>query len=81
MLQKKLPAIVVAVFTLFITYLHYSSIGAGHALHSIYRELYYIPVLLGALAYGLKGHRFILPAHFCPLSSLRYHDLARHTYQ
>jgi two-component system, NtrC family, sensor histidine kinase HydH len=53
--QNRLPAIAVAVITLFITYLHYLSTGAGHALHNIYRELYYIPVLLGALAYGLKG--------------------------
>ncbi len=53
--HNKLPAITIVVFTLFITYLHYSSIGAGHAIHNIYRELYYIPVLLGALAYGLKG--------------------------
>jgi two-component system, NtrC family, sensor histidine kinase HydH len=53
--QNKLPAIAAAVITLFITYLHYSSVGAGHELHNIYRELYYIPVFLGALAYGLKG--------------------------
>ncbi len=38
-----------------ITYVHYSSIGEGHTLHSIYRELYYIPVFLSALAYGLRG--------------------------
>ena len=38
-----------------ITYVHYSSIGKGHTLHSIYRELYYIPVFLSALAYGLRG--------------------------
>jgi two-component system, NtrC family, sensor histidine kinase HydH len=55
MLQNKLLIIAIAVFTLFITYLHYSTIGAGHALHNIYRELYYIPVVLGALAYGLRG--------------------------
>jgi len=55
MLQNKLPVIAIAVFTLFITYLHYSSVGAGHELHNIYRELYYIPVVLGALAYGLRG--------------------------
>ncbi|MEW5745083.1 MAG: HAMP domain-containing sensor histidine kinase [Nitrospirota bacterium] len=38
-----------------ITYLHYVTIPEIHALHNIYRELYYIPVLLGALVFGLKG--------------------------
>jgi hypothetical protein len=53
--QNKFPAIAVAVFALFITYLHYSSMGTSHTLHNIYRELYYIPGFFGALAYGLKG--------------------------
>jgi two-component system sensor histidine kinase HydH len=53
--HKKVSALPIILMTLFITYLHYSSIGAGNALHNIYRELYYIPVLLGALAYGLRG--------------------------
>ncbi len=55
MSHNRLLAIIVAILILFITYLHYSSIGAGHRLHNIYRELYYIPVVLGALAYGMKG--------------------------
>ncbi len=52
---KKYTAIFIAALTLLITYLHYSTAVAVHALHNIYRELYYIPVLLGALAYGLTG--------------------------
>lgn len=55
MRMRRYSGIVIVALTLFITYLHYSSIGEGHTLHSIYRELYYIPVLLGALAYGLTG--------------------------
>lgn len=40
--------------TLSITYLHYSTGLEDHALHSIYAELYYIPILLGAF-YGIRG--------------------------
>jgi signal transduction histidine kinase len=39
----------------FITYLHYSTVESIHALHDIYRELYYIPLLVGALVFGLRG--------------------------
>ncbi len=53
--HKKVSAIPIVVMILFISYLHYASIGEGHALHNIYRELFYIPVFLGALAYGLRG--------------------------
>ncbi len=52
---RRYSAIPVVLLTLGVTYLHYSSIGEGHTLHNIYRELYYIPVLLGALAFGLRG--------------------------
>jgi two-component system sensor histidine kinase HydH len=55
MANSKLPAVSITVFTLLVTYLHYSSVGPGNTLHNIYRELYYIPVVLGALAYGMKG--------------------------
>ncbi len=41
--------------TLFITYLHYTTIETIHALHDIYRQLYYIPLLIGALLFGLRG--------------------------
>ncbi len=48
-------AIAIIIFSLFITWLHYSTVQESHALHDIFREFYYIPVFMGALAYGLKG--------------------------
>jgi signal transduction histidine kinase len=53
--QKRYFIIAIVASTLLITYLHYSTNPNIHALHNIYRELYYIPVLLGALVFGLKG--------------------------
>lgn len=44
----------VIVFTLVVTYFHYS-IFRQQAPHVILEELYYIPLLLGSLFYGLKG--------------------------
>jgi len=44
----------VIVFTLVVTYLHYS-IFRQQAPHVILEELYYIPVLLGSLFFGLRG--------------------------
>lgn len=44
----------VVILTLAITYLHYS-IFREQAPHVILEELYYIPLLLGALFFGLKG--------------------------
>ncbi len=55
MIFRKFTAIFIVVLTLFITYLNYSTVEAVHTLHNIYRELYYIPVLLGAVTYGLLG--------------------------
>jgi two-component system sensor histidine kinase HydH len=46
-------AIVVSGF--FISYLHYSTVETVHSLHDIYRELYYLPLLVGALVFGLRG--------------------------
>jgi signal transduction histidine kinase len=46
---------VITGLTALITYLNYSTVPQIHALHDIYREFYYIPVLLGALLFGLKG--------------------------
>jgi signal transduction histidine kinase len=48
-------AIVIITVSLFITYLHYSTFPGDHAHHEIYRELYYVPVFMGALAFGLRG--------------------------
>jgi signal transduction histidine kinase len=52
--RKRYIVMGVVICTIFITYLHYSTGIEAHALHSIYAELYYIPILLGALL-GLKG--------------------------
>jgi len=56
--QNKYYMVIIAGVTVFITYLHYSTVPQIHALHDIYREFYYIPVLLGALLFGLKGAAF-----------------------
>jgi len=52
--QTRYYIIVIFASTVLITYLHYSTGLESHALHSIYAELYYIPILLGALL-GLRG--------------------------
>ncbi|MDA8084931.1 MAG: HAMP domain-containing sensor histidine kinase [Nitrospiraceae bacterium] len=51
--KYSLAAIVLS--ALFITYLHYTTIESIHSLHDIYRQLYYIPLLIGALVFGLRG--------------------------
>jgi signal transduction histidine kinase len=48
-------AIAIIAISLFTTYLHYSTFPGDVAHHEIYRELYYVPVFMGALAFGLKG--------------------------
>ncbi|MDA8239297.1 MAG: HAMP domain-containing sensor histidine kinase [Nitrospiraceae bacterium] len=48
-------ALVIVAFVSVVTYLHYSTISAIHALHDIYKELYYIPILVAALVFGLRG--------------------------
>lgn len=53
--QKKFYITGIVVFILLITYLHYSTIPGIYALHDIYRELFYIPIFIGALIFGLKG--------------------------
>lgn len=53
--RKTLYLIFIAASAAVITYLHYSTVEGIHALHDIYRELYYIPLLVGALAFGLRG--------------------------
>jgi signal transduction histidine kinase len=52
--QKRYYIFFIVTSTVLITYLHYSTGTEAHALHSIYAELYYIPILLGALL-GLRG--------------------------
>ncbi|MEW6569769.1 MAG: HAMP domain-containing sensor histidine kinase [Nitrospirota bacterium] len=51
---KRFFVLLIIASTLIITYLHYSTSLEAHALHGIYAELYYIPILLAALL-GLKA--------------------------
>jgi two-component system sensor histidine kinase HydH len=53
--KKRYYLVAIIASTLLITYLHYSTLPAVQALHDIYRELYYVPVLIAAIAFGLKG--------------------------
>lgn len=43
-----LPIIVISI-------LHYTTGATHHWMHDIFRRLYYIPIVLGAFAFGLKG--------------------------
>ena len=45
----------IALLVVFITWLHYETFVRIRALHDIYRDLYYLPALLGALVFGLRG--------------------------
>ncbi|GBE04414.1 hypothetical protein BMS3Abin10_00030 [bacterium BMS3Abin10] len=72
MQRKKYFIIIIVAVTLLITYLHYSSTQGDHTLHNIYTELHYIPFLLGALVFGLKGAiltfifiKFLIPHSLC----------------
>jgi signal transduction histidine kinase len=53
--QKNIFMIFIVVSVLFISYLHYSTIPQIHDLHNIFAELYYIPLMIGALVFGLRG--------------------------
>jgi signal transduction histidine kinase len=53
--QRNVFLILIIFSTLLITYLHYSTLPQIHELHNVYAELYYLPILLGALVFGLKG--------------------------
>jgi signal transduction histidine kinase len=52
--RKKYYIIAIVVSTLLVSYLHYSVFQKQDS-HSVLEELYYIPLLLGALTLGLKG--------------------------
>ncbi len=63
-----------------VTLLHYLTSHEYHPIHDILRRVYYIPIVIGALYWGVKGglvvagtvalayfpHAFILPHHFDP---------------
>lgn len=53
--RRRHYVIAIIILSLLITYLHYSTVSEIHALYDIYREFYYVPILLGALVFGLKG--------------------------
>ncbi len=53
--RKKTILIVIIVSALLISYLHYSTHTNVHSLHNIFTELYYLPLVLGALAFGFRG--------------------------
>ncbi|HKK01754.1 MAG TPA: ATP-binding protein [Desulfuromonadales bacterium] len=48
-------SIVIAALVLTITVLHYSTAPQRVEIHDIYRRLYYIPIILGGLWFGLRG--------------------------
>ncbi len=62
---KKYPAIFIVLLIGCITFLHYSTLSVMLTLHNIYRELYYIPVFIGALTYGLAGALLSYLLIFC----------------
>lgn len=55
MFQKRYLSIIIGIFVLFITYLHYSTLPEIYSFHNVYKEFYYIPIFVGALAFGLRG--------------------------
>jgi signal transduction histidine kinase len=55
MFQKRYVAAIVGIFVLFISYLHYSTLPEIYSFHNVYKEFYYIPIFLGARAFGLRG--------------------------
>ncbi len=55
MLIKRHASFIIGIFVLFITYLHYSTLPEIYSLHNVYKEFYYIPIFLGAIAFGLRG--------------------------
>lgn len=53
--QRNIFLILILISALLITYLHYSTLPQIHELHNVYAELYYLPILMGALVFGLRG--------------------------
>ncbi len=54
-LRKRYVIWFIFVSILFVTYLQLSSVPELQALHNIYTELYYVPLLVGAVAFGMRG--------------------------
>ena len=53
--NRKVYIAVIGAITLGISFVHYWTSPKAWPLQSIYMDLYYIPVLLGGLAFGLRG--------------------------
>ncbi len=67
-----------------VTAAHYATPPALHWAHDVYRRLYYIPIVLGAFSFGLRGalsasllaslvyipHAFTHVAHMDPATSM-----------
>ncbi len=54
-MKRKYAFVLVVIFVLLITYLHYSTLPRIYSLHSTYKEFYYIPIFMAAIAYGTRG--------------------------
>ncbi len=65
MYAKRYAGVLIAVLIGCITYLQYSTISPVHTFHNIFRELYYIPVFIGALVYGIAGALLSYSLVFC----------------
>jgi len=55
MKKKRVYRTFIMFSVLLISYLHYNEVPGLHALRGIYRNLYYIPILVGALIFGTRG--------------------------
>ena len=53
--RRVLAAVLIGLSVPVITYLHYITTRGNQHLHSIYAELYYIPLLLAGLLFGFRG--------------------------
>ena len=53
--DERIKLLAVASLVLVVTVLHYATPSQDKEFHDIYRRLYYIPIILGALWFGLRG--------------------------
>ncbi len=53
--ERRYVVAIVSVVILSITYLHYSTLPSIYPYHNVYKEFYYVPIFLSALAFGLRG--------------------------
>jgi signal transduction histidine kinase len=53
--MKRLTALFIVVSMSLIMYLHVTTVRDRHGLQSMYMELHYIPLLVGAVVFGLRG--------------------------